>query len=302
MGQDKKFESKELWNAISLLSQQDMYSVTIYQFVENYINQLLALSPKERKLKMEIDDVVIESGGLDRLNLISSETGIVIATHENRCKVSIENDNYPIIQLAFPLSYELITQKNLIELERDFLKELTEHVVVDTLIQDSINPEELQEVASCLYVQEGSFYQIKEINDNLFYKNKDGECELVYQPDYIIESVFNSLLSKNVSCDLSIKLTIRLYGFKKEVLEIPLKQLIDYFEMKGCKLYVGIEKLESESLTAGVFIVNDIFKYNHILTIDFPYILLGEPAGTIAGDLMIYIPTHNIQSIFTENE
>jgi hypothetical protein len=271
-----------------------MYSVTIYQFVENYTNQLLPLSPLERRQKMEIDDVVIESGGLDRLNLICRETGLTIATNENRCRVSIENDNYPILQLSFPVSYQLITQKSLIELETDFLKGLTEYKTQDTLTRDSINPEDLKEIAPCLYMRTGSFYQIEEINNNLYYEEKEGKHELVYQSEYIIESVFNLLLSGNTPCDLSLKLTVRRYGFKKEELEIPLKQMIDYCEHKGCKLYVGIEKLEAESLKAVVFIVNDLFKYNHVMNIDFPYTLLGSSTGTISGDIMIYIPRHNI--------
>lgn len=299
-GQNKKFESKKLQEAASQLSKEVPYANAVYQFAENYLNQLLTLVPEERAWRMKADDFVIEQGGLDRLHLINDETSLAMRAKDNRYTVNIATGAYPLIQFSFPMSYQLISQKKLRELEAEFIKELLsfQYQVVKEPI--AVKKSELTKTAPHLYIKRGEEYYIEAINNNLYYVEDKGKFTLAHDPAYMAESICNLLLSENSPCDTSLKLVVRQYGFKTDELKLPLKQWIAYCKSKGCDLYVGIEKMETSALKASVFAVNDMLKYNHVMNVEIPYALLDGDKGEVEANITIFIPTHNILALFEE--
>ncbi|GAE82799.1 hypothetical protein [Bacteroides reticulotermitis] len=107
-------------------------------------------------------------------------------------------------------------------------------------------------------------------------------------------------LSEATPCDVSLKLTVRQYGFKRDELKLPLKQWIAYNRSKQCDIYVGVENIGIDKLKVCVFVVNEHFKYNHVLNAEIPYTLLGEKKGDVEADITIFIPTHNLKALFEE--
>lgn len=307
-GQNRKLDSKELRQAASLLSKEVPYAEVLYQFAENYLSQLLAASDKEREWKMRTDDVRIEDGGLDRLHLVSGETSLAMRARNNRYSVSLSNGNFRLIEFSCPMSYQLITQKKLKELEAEFMKELSEYRAGKGTPEDKAGREtsaevkrnELTKTAPHLYVRKGTDYFLDAINSDLYYIEEKGKLRLVYDSGYIGESVCNMLLSEDTPCDILLKLSVRQYGFKTDELQLPLKQWISYCRSKGCDIYVGIEAMETDKLKACVFAVNESFKYNHVMNLEIPYTLLNDKAGELEANITIFIPTYNLSALFEE--
>ncbi len=299
-GQNKKFESKKLQTAASLLSKEMPYAPAVYQFVENYLSQLLQLGTSEREWRMKADDVMIERGGLDRLHLVNDETSLAMREKDNRYTVNLSNGTTLLIQLSFPMSYQLIAQKKLKDLEGDFIKELSGYPVHEAKAPLPVKKQDMTKTAPHLYMKKGQEYYLEAINNNLYYVEKKGKFSLAYDPGYIAESICNMLISEDTPCEVTLKLAVRQYGFKTDELNITLRQWIEYCKSKGCNLYVGIEKMDTASLKACVFAVNDLFKYNHVMNIEVPYSLLNVRKGEAEASVTIFIPTHNILSLFEE--
>lgn len=298
-GQNVGFESKELQQAASLLSKEVPYAEMLYRFTETYLNRLMDASDQEKERMMRADDVRIVDGGLERLNLVGEETSLAMRSVNNRYSVSLSNGNFRIIELSCPMSFQLISQKKLKELEEDFLKELAAYKMSEAE-PERVEKSKLKETAPHLYMYKGNDYYLHTINNDLYYIDDNGKLGLVYDSGYIAESICNMLLSEDTPCDISLRLSVRQYGFKTDELLLPLKQWIAYSRGKGCDLYVGIEKMETDGLKATVFAVNESFKYNHVMNINVPYSLLDNKKGEVEADITIYIPTHNLKSLFEE--
>lgn len=299
-GQHKTFESKELRQAASLLSKENPYAEVLYHFTEDYLNQLLVLGEKERNWKMEADDVRIEEGGLEKLRLVSGQTALAMSAKDNRYTVELTNGKIVLIRLSCPMSYQLITRKKLKELEAEYLTELAAFRVPASKASPEVDKRNLQKVAPQLYLQRGTDYFLESINNNLYYVEEKGIPALAYDPGYIAESICNMFLSEATPCDVSLKLTVRQYGFKRDELKLPLKQWIAYNRSKQCDIYVGVENIGIDKLKVCVFVVNEHFKYNHVLNAEIPYTLLGEKRGDVEADITIFIPTHNLKALFEE--
>jgi hypothetical protein len=301
-GQVNKFESKELQKAATLLSEEVPFAEVLYRFTETYLNQLLVMSEKDRSMKLKMDDMKIENGGIDQLHLVNNETVLSMRAKDNRYTICFSNGNFKLIQLSCPMSYQLITQKKLSELEKLFIKNLYAYKIKENTASNKVNKSELKKTAPYLYIKKGSNYFLDEINNDLYYIEKRGKLTQVYDPAYLAESICNMLISENVPCDISLKLIVRQYGFKTDELRIPLKQWITYCKSENCDIYVGVEKMSTNSLKACVFVVNEYFKYNHVMNVEVPYTLLEKEKGEIKAAITIYIPTHNIKTLFEEFE
>jgi len=298
--QQRRFESKELQEAASLLSKDVPYAKAVYQFAESYFNLLLALAPTERSWKLEADDVTVEEGGLERLHLVNPETSLAVSSKGNRYRLRLSNGDFKVIQISFPMSYQLISQKSLKKLETEFLQELPTYKFQKRKDSVVIDVASLIKTAPHLYVKKGAEYYTDAISNDLYYTESKGVLSLACSADYLVESIANILVSEDVPCDFRLDLTVRRYGFKTDNLKIPLKQWIAYCKSKGCDIYVGMEKVGTEKLKACVFAVNDLMKYNHVMNVEFPYALLDTKEGDVRADITIFVPTHNIANLFEE--
>lgn len=276
------------------------YAIAVYDFAERYLTMLDSLPVAERRSRMERDDVRITEGGIDRLSLLNKGTSLGFAERDNRYFVSFSNDDYPLISLSLPASCQVILGKNLKQLEAAFIEGLSSYKPTAD-VKTSVTMEELKPLQGNFYLLQGESYQIEEINDNRYYEADGGKNpKLVFGMEHPAESVFNLLLSADAFSDVRMELTIRQYGLKKEQISLPLHQWMSYVHSQGCRLYVGIEALETKVVKATLFAVNDVLKYNHVMNVVIPYTLLYNKEGHVRGDVNLFIPTHNIAALFDE--
>ena len=271
----------------------------VFDFVERYFGELRRMNTSERSSRMERDDVRILKGRIENLNRINDNTSWSFTEENDRYCLLLSNIKTPLIEISIPASCQLLTGKNLKELEQSLLAGLDNYSfkVIDTLSADI---SELKHLRDNYYLKPGSSYQVKDINNNLYLKKIDNRLQLVFDADNPFESCYNLMLSENCPGDVSLQLVVRKYGLKKEQRTLPLKQWISYLKAIGCSIYIGVEEMNTDCIKVAFFAVNSILRFNHIMNADVPYSIFKDGKGTINGDVNIFIPTHNISALFDE--
>lgn len=296
--QTGKWGNGKLRQTVVSISSEIPFATVAYDFAERYLTQLQEMSAAERKSRMDRDDVQILQGGTNLLNLINEQTSMNFSEKGNRYIMSLVNESFLLIELSFPASCQLLTGKNLKELEKEFVTGLDSYSYTPTSSQPV--RKELKKLSGDYYMKVGDTYYIEEINGNLFYEEKNRTMRPVFCMDHPAESVFNLFLCEDTPCDVSVGLTVRQYGLKKKQMELPVRSWIAYMKNQGCSLYVGIESLDANIVKAYVFAVNTVLKYNHVMNVEVPYSLISEGKGKVDGDITLFVPTHNISSLFEE--
>lgn len=275
------------------------FATVVYDFAERYLTSLQDMSEKEQRMRMERDGVRVLQGDMSRLSLINGQTTFSFSEKDEYYGIGLFNGDFPLIELVFPASCQLLLGKNLKELEQEWIAGLdTFSYKPDS--DAEIHKEELRQVSKGFFVYDGSSYYLESIHNHQYFQERNDSLKKVFTMDHPAESVSNLFVSESVDNKLSLCLTIRKYGLKKEQKEIPINQWIAYQKSKGCDIFVGIEELKTDRIQAMVFVVNDVLKYNHVMNVEVPYDLLVKGEGCMEGDINLFIPTHNIRSLFNE--
>ena len=275
------------------------FATVVYDFAERYLISLQGMTEEEQRSRMERDDVRVMQGDLTRLSLINGQTSLSFAEKDEYYQMGLFNGDFPLMELVFPASCQLLLGKNLKALEQEWIAEL------DTFSykpngDTEICKEELRQVSKGFFVYDGSSYYLESIHNHQYFQERNDSLKKVFTMDHPAESVSNLFVSESVDNKLSLCLTIRKYGLKKEQKEVPINQWIAYQKSKGCDIFVGIEELRTDRIQAMVFVVNPVLKYNHVMNVEVPYDLLVKGEGCVEGDINLFIPTHNIKSLFDE--
>ena len=271
----------------------------LFNFAERYLGMLRDMDNAERSSRMQRDDVRILKGSVEALARINDKTSWAFAEKNDRYNLLISNSETPLIEMSVPASCQLLTGKNLKELERDFFAGLDNYSfrVVDTL---SADVSECEHLHGNYYLKPGESYQIKEINSNLYLENVDNSLQLVFDVDHPAESCHNLLLLETCPADVLLQLVVRKYGLKKEERTLPLRLWLSYLKVLGCNIYIGVEEMNADHIRVAFFAVNTIMRFNHIMNAEVPYSIFKDGKGTVKGDLNTFIPTHNISALFDE--
>ena len=300
VGQNK-FESKVLQQAAASLSDEVDCASAVYQFAESYFNRLLSITPQERLWRMAADGVTIEAGKLENLSLVNSHTTLNIAVKDTRGVLSIANGEFPVISISFPMSYQLIRQKNQKELEDMLVDDLKTFRSAEKAAPQNVDRSQLVNTAPGFFVDKGNVYYIDAINNDLYYQeDKNRNLNLVCSADHLLESVANLLLEENAGCRFSLEMKVHRYGFQLDTLQVDLNHWIAYCKKSGCELFVGIKQIGTAYVSAAVFAVNHYLHYNHVETVHFPIAVLEEKKGILKSDAYVFIPTHNLSGLFEE--
>ena len=154
------------------------------------------------------------------------------------------------------------------------------------------------------YVLKGDAYHLENIRSDTYWEEKAGSGTFVpvFSADHLTESIGNLLLCEDTPGDIKLHLVVRQYGFKKHELTMLMRDWVAYCRDQGCTLYWGVESMEAESLKASVFVVNDVLCYDHVMSVEVPYAVFSDKGAIVQGDVNVFIPTHNIATLFQEYE
>ena len=302
-------ENHELRKVALSMSEDDPLVIYVYDFCNRYFTELLKKSKSEREEMLKNDDVKIVRGSLEAVPTINGRTSMVFETVDNEYSVTFLNGKKTIIQISFPLSCQLLTGKNLKELELEFIHAVSDMKVPQSVVgkKNTLHPlnlkkEGLKPIRDNYYVSKGKCYYIEQINNFTYYEEQKGKFIPLFSREHLEESVSNLFQLVDIQKGRSMDLTIRKYGFAKENVQVPLDAFMKYVKEQKCQVYLGIEKIDSKYVHATVFIVNSILKYNHVMNVHIPYGVFDGQKSHIESDINLFIPMNNISSLFYEQE
>ena len=252
----------------------------IFNFLERYFLQLKYQPTDKTAQKMISDDqFMFVVGSINTIDIIRLSDDFAFNYDKRRYTATWTRAGLPLLSVSFPVEYELISGENKIEAENNLMSD-----IINTVITEFENK---------------SAYDAYYINDNFSSRLYYQKGKLVNSVRHPAETVSNMMLSLQAKGAYDMDVTQILYGFKKTVFNIPLRQWIAFCKKNNCHLYIGIDEMNADGdVKAVVIAVNESENYNHVLTIDVPLKVIQAQSGVIEASLYPYVPTHNVKELF----
>lgn len=207
-------------------------------------------------------------------------------------------DDQLVLEVSFPVDYELLANSTRREMETKFIKELKVYKGSYKNAQQNVDTTQLKKYAiQGVYVKEGHNYIINAITSNTYYTIGNKEAKLVYDNNHIAESMSNLLIAPVALPKSSITLSFSLSTYREESMSIDYVQLYDFCIANGCEPYYGFEGI-TDGMASGTLIMhNKQSGYNHIFYIQCPAKEIGNEELHLKGTGYIYIPSSNIKNL-----
>ena len=256
----------------------------ILDFLERYFLQLCYPPKSVTAATMVRDDQFrFLQGSLATVSALQPTDGFSYSFDQNQYVAVWTRDGAALLEVSFPVEYELISGENKVEAENNIMAAIRKTPVSKEVVDEKSAPSD--------------FYLVPELSSRLYF-NKG---RLILNGLLQEQSAANMMLTTAVEGDYRLAMTQVSYGFKKTTAEVPLGQWISFCKGSGCRLYFGIDHIEQDGTVCGtVLAVNQTENYNHVLTVRVPMSLYDQRTGTIEARLYPYIPTHNVRDMFAK--
>lgn len=274
----------------------------VCEFLSHYINEVRTWSSPDVSVvrKMRDDKFLILDGSLDNVDRMNDSTSFSLIRYEDKSYEAIWKDgNKVLLQVAFPIQYELILGLPQNEIEQH----LQEHIMSaqPIIANDDAPLVTVESIAPNVYRSVPKrHYQLPALNNcQYFYKDKSGVLKHICdtaQIEYTIANLFQNGLAK----DYLMQVRQKVYGFKHLDYTISLQQWLNYCAAEKMTCYVAIEEITEETIQVLIVAENKDLAYNHLLSVLVPRVLLNRKKGTMLVKLNAFIPTHNITDMYEQ--
>lgn len=276
----------------------------VFDFIERYALELdLQLDGRMQTDRMCIDKVVCGSGDISMLAHITPAMPFSLEEIERRMYRVRWTLPSGKLSLTIPADCQLLKGGNAVELEDIFERDVQRMPLIPE--KDIIADWSQAKVSrsGTFLIAEGEDYLSSAIRSDLYLQEeKKGHLRLVADKANPILSVRNILLtgltSGLVEGEIPVELTIDHYGNKRTKVDVSYRQIVNYMQSEGCRMFLGIKTRTDSHITATLFAFNKAMAYNHVLSIDFPLSLLNTGEGEIKAILYAYIPLQNVTEKF----
>ena len=256
----------------------------ILDFLERYFLQLSYPPKSVTAANMVRDDQFrFLQGSLASVSTLQPTDGFSYSFDQNQYVAVWTRNGAALLEVSFPVEYELISGENKIEAENNIMADIQKA----TIAKDTVNEKN----------NRSDFYLVPDLSSKLYF-NKG---QLIVNGLLQEQSAANLMLTTAVEGDYRLAMTQVSYGFKKTTADVSLGQWISFCKNSGCQLYFGVDHVEQNGTVCGVVLaVNQTENYNHVLTVKVPMSLLDQRKGTIEAWLYPYIPTHHVRDMFAK--
>lgn len=253
------------------------------------------------------------SGSWKKLEAIAEKTDFGIDMQDGKYDVRWSNESGTLVEVIFPVNYELLlhdTRRNLI---RSFVEELQRWKAdapalsyEKQRIVSSENPD--------IYVKRGDSYLSSWITSETYYWAKnDTTIEStdtlisqgyipIWDASYPEESAANLMMDVlDLSEEVLIQLQFILDVKERKMVTVPLHQWLSFCRQKGCNLFWGVERRNEQLIIGSLFMQNNSLGYNHVALITIPVETIGRKRKMeLKGRVHLYAPTTNVNDLFLE--
>lgn len=284
------------------------YPTFVYHFIERYFLELLLLPSENEiytklrmeKVKISSDIYSLHSFKKDLQRIISDfskDYSLYIMCNNNRYTVSCMRNERVLVEVDFPVRYELLSGNTKLEAENSVYMALMVQQVKEYM---PLSERELFEYNDSLFCANEDYYLAETIVSTAFYKKEQDEFLPIFSSSMMMESVYN-LFNSSYDWGVNVEITQNLYGGKKITYILPLKKLIDFCVDQHCIVYSGVQKVEKTEITGVLMAVNMELGYQHLMQFSLPKDLLNAPEKhQVKIKMYSYIPIHNVSSMFDE--
>ena len=235
--------------------------------------------------------------------------------------VTWKRENREVAAIGIPIEYELLNNDTRRNMERAFVKDLSEYrpsiVRRDSAI---VNENDLSIYGTeGLFVIPGKSYIIDLLNQNVYYKlitinetvdtmirNKPVRMSMeavlpvvVNEQEFPAESFANLMMSDAASIpDATINLDFHLSNYHRMQLTMPLSQLKGFCRQQGCGLFFACDGVQKEVIRGVMFASNLPKGYNHLFSLQIPKEQIASSTPTVKADVYLYIPPVDKEKLF----
>ena len=280
------------------------YPSAVYDFLERYLYELDSLENKgvNTAPKLRDDKVTFLTGGPQTARNITPSTPFSInKTEEKFYQVTwTDATGAVLLDLVFPMQYELILGKPKVEIEKEFRSTVQEYssYLCDSIATDSL----IMLDDSCYMSQPVLSYYVPSVNMSSYYRPfSDKGYSATFDAKDKAHSAAN-LFQCHIQDVGNRRLCVvqHLYGFKTIQYTIPIVQWLSYCQAMKMKTFFAVEEEREDGLKALLIAQSPDLGFNHMFSLIIPNDFVEKEDCVIKGDLNAYIPTQNVKDLYQQ--
>lgn len=263
-------------------------------FVSRYLAMLESLPALEDKKARMLEDQIKISGSPDCMHYADKKEFRFSGNGRGEflCSRTGKGD----FCISFPLDYSLISGKSKIELEKELPAALLSFSGYDIPLDSEKYIKEFRNVYKC----GGNKYYSEEVLNVSYAVRTENQLTPLIDIRYPRESVMTLLTEPEAGKGFDLEIMFVRYGYKNEVINLPLNSFLSYMITSGCIPYVGIEKIGPTEISASLFLVNERLGYNHVLKVTIFSESLKNKNGIVKSRMNAFIPTWNLSDLYSK--
>ena len=269
----------------------------VLDFIERYLLELTMLPSGSVTQRLQTDDVVLENGMPEDFVSMGAAAAVSIQYSDFKYYHVEWKGGGRTLSMTFPMDYQLISGCNAIEVEKNYIRDVTRYR--PQARTGWVTPEVPEGYDKEYFLEERGSYLSESVRHDLYYRKNGGKWELFCDPKKPEWSVYNLMLSPvpvgGHESAWTLDVELDQYGYQSTAMEIPLNRWIAFCEENDGMPYFTIKEM-SESVIKGVlFVPNERGGYCHMLSVEIPMKTIEKGEGRITGRLYVYVPLHNIE-------
>lgn len=249
---------------------------------------------------LHFNKLKFSKGNWDTLFLLGDTTTCNINNLDDKAYiVQWKKAGNVILELSFPVDYELLANSSRREIETSFINGLKNYKAQGAQHEQAIDSTILKKYAvQGIYVKEGSNYAINAITSNTYYIKMNGKHQLIYDSAHPAESMSNLLLSPAALPEAHLTMSFVLSTYREETVDADYRQFFDFCIANGCEPFFGYEGMVDGMASGTLIMHNKKSGYNHIFYIQCPVQQIGQKETQLKGTGYIFTPTSNVKDLF----
>ena len=280
------------------------YPSVVYDFLERYLFEIDSLRMKGEFVDQRLrdDKVVFLAGSAATAKKINQDISFNINTTENHYYEVSWSDSLGnvILDVAFPMQYELLLGKPKVEIEKDFKSTITEE---RSYVPTRLSNEKLNKIDDgCMMTSPISNYYVESLNTATYYKTS---ASGVAAPTFLDEDKWHSAANLFLGriddiSDYTLFIEQNLYGFNKIHYTVTLQQWLAYCQAMKLQIYFAIEEEREDGLKALLIAQSSDLGFNHMMSIIIPDHFVTNKKTVFKATLNAYIPTQNVKDLYKQ--
>ncbi len=281
---------------------KQLFPEAVCDFLERYLWEMNNPSGNQDISRQLLDDgVYFNKGHPESALSITEKNPFSLTRTDDRVYNAVWTDStgMEILDMTFPVSYELILGKSKNVIEKELHGELTE---CSTSWKPVLRTDSLYRTADGIMATFGAEeYYMKAVNTSCYYYEKDSVHVPVFERKHLWYSAANLFQGIIDNVDrYRLYIEQNLYGFKTDNYTVSLAQWLNYCSKRGCIVYFAVEEEHYDGLKVLLIARCRDFNFNHVLSIIIPDTFTEKRDAVLKATLNAYIPTQNVLDLYKQ--